>query len=126
MPLVVHHDIGVCMAKVPLIHFWIISHHYPDRVMRQFRFFQYIPPPAPLSWHTNLTLDNVDHSSKPTRKHWRIHWQIYVDEWADVDHRLVYITGPYDIHFRSDYMRWYESDDTRTVFFERNFVADLD
>jgi hypothetical protein len=64
-----------------------------------------------------LILDNIDHSSKPTRTNWRIHWQIYVDEWADVDHRLVHIAGPYDIHFRSDYMQWYESDGMCIVFF---------
>jgi hypothetical protein len=39
MTSVVHHDIGVWMARVPLIHFWIISHHYRDKVMRQFEFF---------------------------------------------------------------------------------------
>jgi hypothetical protein len=59
--------------------------------MWQFVFFQYIPPPAPLSWHTHLTLDNVDHTSKPSRTNWRIHWQIYVNEWADVDYRLVHL-----------------------------------
>jgi hypothetical protein len=88
------------MAKVPLIRFWNISHYYPDRVMLQFVFFQYIPHPVPLSWHTHLTLDNVDHSLKPTRTNWRIHWQIYVDEWVDVGHRLVHIAGLYDIHFQ--------------------------
>jgi hypothetical protein len=104
MPLVVHRDIGVWIVRVPLIHFWIISHHYPDRVMQQFRFFQYIPPPTPLSWHTHLTLDNVDHTSKLCRTNWRSHWQIFLDEWVDIDHRLVHIAGPYDIRFKSDYM----------------------
>jgi hypothetical protein len=104
MPSVVHRDIDVWMARVSLIHFWIISHRYLDRVMRQFGFFQYIPPTTFLSWHTHLTLDNVDHTSKPSRTNWRIHWQIYVDEWADADHQLVHIAGPYDIRFRSDYM----------------------
>jgi hypothetical protein len=91
MPSVVHRDIDVWMARVSLIHFWIISHRYLDRVMRQFGFFQYIPPTTFLSWHTHLTLDNVDHTSKPSRTNWRIHWQIYVNEWADVDYRLVHL-----------------------------------
>jgi hypothetical protein len=64
MSSVVQRDIGVWMATVPLIHFWISSHYYLDRVMRQFIFFQYIPPPAPLSWNIHLKLDNVDHTSK--------------------------------------------------------------
>jgi hypothetical protein len=34
--------------------------------------------------------------------------------------------GPYDIRFRSDYMRWYESDGMRIVFFAHHFVVDLD
>jgi hypothetical protein len=88
--------------------------------MRQFRFFQYIPPPAPLSWDIHLKLDNVDHTSKKVRTNWRSHWRIYVD------HRLVYIAGPYDIRFRSDYMQWYESAGMQTVFFERHFVTNLD
>jgi hypothetical protein len=117
MPYVVYYNIGVWMARVQLIHFWIISHYYPNIVMRRFRFFQYIPPRAPLSWDIHLKLDNVDHTSKKVCTNWRSHWRVYVYEWADVDHRLVHIMDLYDIRFRSDYMQWYEGAGMRTVFF---------
>ena len=44
MPFVVHQDSDWWFARVPLMHFWIVEFHYPDRVMRQFGLRQAIPP----------------------------------------------------------------------------------
>ena len=40
-------------ARVPLIHFWSVEFHYPDRVMRQFGRKQIVPPPAPEPWEVH-------------------------------------------------------------------------
>ena len=34
LPLRVHQDHDFWLVRVPLIHFWIVEHHYPDRVRR--------------------------------------------------------------------------------------------
>lgn len=47
MPAQVMNDRIWWFARVPLIHFWIIEFHYPDRVMRQFGRRQIIPPHPP-------------------------------------------------------------------------------
>jgi Plant mobile domain len=36
---VVHRDMDIWMARVALVHFWIVAYHYPDRVMTQFGMF---------------------------------------------------------------------------------------
>jgi Plant mobile domain len=125
LPSVVCRDIDIWMAKVALIHFWVVSYYYPDRVMRQFGLSQTIPPPDPLSWGTHLQLDNVEHTSRIAGTDWRIQWQSYVDEWIDVRNRLVPITGVYDFDSKLQYMQWYEIHGMRTVFLERYFGGDL-
>ena len=40
-------------ARVPMIHFWMVEFHYPDRVMRQLGRMQIVPPPAPEPWETH-------------------------------------------------------------------------
>ena len=37
-------------ARVPMINFWMVEFHYPDRVMRQFGRMQLVPPPLPEPW----------------------------------------------------------------------------
>jgi hypothetical protein len=39
LPAVVQTDSEIWTAKIPLIHFWIVAMHFPDRVMRQFGCF---------------------------------------------------------------------------------------
>jgi hypothetical protein len=34
LPSVVHRDMDIWMARIVLVHFWIVAYHYPDRVMR--------------------------------------------------------------------------------------------
>ena len=36
MPIQIRNDRAWWVARLPLIHFWIVEFHYLDRVMRQF------------------------------------------------------------------------------------------
>jgi Plant mobile domain len=84
LPSVVHRDLDIWMARVPLIHFWVVPYYYPNRVKRQFGLSQTIPPPDPLPWSTHRQLDSVEHTMKIAGMDWRIHWRSYIDEWVDV------------------------------------------
>lgn len=48
------------MYRGPLIFYWIVEHHYPDRCMRQFGKFQVRPPPPPIDRHTHANLHKYD------------------------------------------------------------------
>jgi hypothetical protein len=47
-----------------MIHFGMVENHYPDRVMRQFNFFQQIPPLAPINYQQVLTYRKNKHTSR--------------------------------------------------------------
>ncbi|XP_078148670.1 uncharacterized protein LOC144544141 [Carex rostrata] len=57
----VNDERGVWLARVPLVHFWIIEHYYPDRVMRQFGYAQPLPPPLVLA---------IDYHASSIAPHW--------------------------------------------------------
>jgi hypothetical protein len=46
-----------------MIHFLMVENHYPDRVMRQFIFFQQVLPPAPIDYQKVLTYRKNKHTS---------------------------------------------------------------
>jgi hypothetical protein len=55
-----------------MIRFWMVENHYPDRVMRQFIFFQQVPPPAPIDYQQVLAYRKNKYTSGD-------------DEWQNVD-----------------------------------------
>jgi hypothetical protein len=44
----------------PLIFYWIVEYHHPERCMRQFRKYQHIPPPPPLNKNVHSDLHKYD------------------------------------------------------------------
>jgi DNA primase large subunit len=76
----VHHDMNIWMARVALVHFWIVAYYYPDRVMRRFDISQTILPLDSLLWSTHREFDSVEHTLRIVDTNWRINWHHYVDE----------------------------------------------
>ena len=75
------HDKPLWLAKVPLIHFWMVEWHLPDRVMRQFGLRQTISPPRPTqSWEEHELLLSLKHSKEDhdRRPDWRIRHITYI------------------------------------------------
>ena len=84
---------GVWLARVPLVHFWIIEHYYPDRVMRQFGYAQPIPPPLPLPEVEVRRLHKFVHSSNVGIVNWSNVHQNYVNQASNPGNNLVVPTG---------------------------------
>ena len=56
MPHTAQHEQQAFLARIPLIHYHVISWIFPDRVMRQFDLYQTVPPPLPV---VRSTLINI-------------------------------------------------------------------
>ena len=70
-PPIIRQDEHLWYARVPMVHFWMVEWHYPDRVMRQFGRWQRIPPlPPAQDWdeHEKLLVQKhskEDHDRQP-------------------------------------------------------------
>ena len=101
----VQSDQAYWLARVPLICFWIVAWHYPERVMRQFGLFQSVPPPNPHSWTDLQALNKIGHYPK-TSTNWSIKHAPYIGMW---DHpHIINETRPYDESTYREYRRWYQ------------------
>ena len=125
LPAVVQTDSEIWTAKIPLIHFWIVETHYPDRVMRQFGLFQHIPPPDPLSWDIHLSLHRVTRLSTEGTN-WAEKWEEYIRPWERPRDQLVNEVRPYDITTRPTYLKWFGQFGMRNVFSEHYHVRLVD
>ena len=108
----VQRDSRFFLARVPLIHFWEVEYHYPDRVMRQFGLYQSIPPSSPLDWPATVRLHRIQHSAK----NWAVEHHIYIQEWANLESVLVREFMPYDPSKEAQYRWWYDRACMNTVF----------
>jgi len=88
----------------PLIHFQIVEHHYPDRVLRQFGMRQTIPEGRPV----HIELHGTDRRGH-TRQDWGHTHQIYVDHWG-ARGATVIAGDPFEGRMERDdpYMLWYQ------------------
>ena len=126
LPSVTQRDRGLWLARVPIIHFWIVSHHYPDRVMRQFGYRQPVPPPAPLAWVGTLGYDNVEHTDHGLGFDWRDRWVNEMVEASHLDQYLVPVVGPHDDRwYDREYMSWYHANGMWTVYLWRYHGSDV-
>ena len=63
-------------SKVPLICFWLVEFHLPDRVLRQFGLKQEQPEDA----DTNRDLHKIDARGK-VDKNWRVEHAVHIQKW---------------------------------------------
>ncbi|CAH9130918.1 unnamed protein product, partial [Cuscuta epithymum] len=102
LPPVAREHTEIWRARVPLICFDVVEHHFPDRVLRQFGLQQITPRPC----DTSVDLHKIDRRGKHTED-WGMRHIQYITMW---DERAAYIVDgiPSLVPTASvDYMRWY-------------------
>ena len=67
-------------STVPLICFWLVEFHLPDRVLRQFGLKQEQPRDA----NTNCDLHKIDVRGK-VEKNWSVEHAVHIQKWNDRD-----------------------------------------
>ncbi|XP_078152756.1 serine/threonine-protein phosphatase 7 long form homolog isoform X3 [Carex rostrata] len=103
------------MARVPLIHFSVVEHYYPDRVMRQFGLYQQFPPPMdPISQDEWSRLHTRHGATRG--KDWSIVHSTYIAYTMEPQRWMVPATGPYDPRSTRYYRMWFQDNCAFTVF----------
>ena len=69
---------NVWRSKVPLIFFWLVEFHLPDRVLQQFGLNQEQPEDV----DTNRKLHKIDARGK-VEKNWKVEHAIHIQKWND-------------------------------------------
>ena len=117
---------GVWLARVPLVHFWIIEHYYPDRVMRQFGYAQPIPPPLPLPEDDVRRLHKFVHSANVGLVNWsNVHYN-YVNEASNPENHLVIPTGHWSHYDILPYRSWFQENGIFNIFLEKRCIEGFD
>ena len=90
-------------ARVPLVCFNIVEWHFPDRVRRQFGWFQCVPekPIADRGYHSTVMTGRSDED-------WRTVWALEIELW---NNRRQYIirssVSRSTQHYHNEYGDWY-------------------
>ena len=101
-------------AEVPLIYFWIVKGHYPERVFCQFGMKQ----PVPLMVNTSTDLHKISLQGK-WEKDWEAKHDVYIQQWANREHE-VHAAPPLDGDdtYLIEYMKWYDRSTRRFITVE--------
>ena len=102
----------IWQAKVPLICFYIVEWHAPDRVLRQFNLGQDVPVPV----NTENSLHEMIFDA---RTNWIQRLANYIEIWNDRRNNVI-LGGAGDIY---SYMDWYRLI-TRRFISRRNMLSD--
>ncbi|CAH9079630.1 unnamed protein product [Cuscuta europaea] len=89
-------------ARVPLICFHVVEHHFPDRVLQQFGLQQVISGPC----DTYVDLHKIDRREKHTED-WGMHHIQYITMWDERAAYIVHGTPSLVPTASADYMRWF-------------------
>lgn len=114
MPRRVRAERAFWYSRVPLIHFWIIEFHYPDRVMRQLGRKQTIPPPPPHDESKLRQLHKINHTGKP--RDWRKLHAEYVNQYNRIWQSMVDEEQHFDQASLPQYRHWFQQYGMYTVF----------
>ncbi|XP_050260986.1 serine/threonine-protein phosphatase 7 long form homolog [Quercus robur] len=98
-------------AEVPLIFFWIVEWHHPERVLRQFGMKQ----PVPSVVDTSTTLHKISLQGK-WEKNWEVEHDPFIRQWAN---RVNVVRGSDllddDDTYLVEYMMWYNRHTRRYI-----------
>ena len=98
-------------AEVPLIYFWRVEGHHPERVFRQFGMTQ----PVPLVVNTSTDLHKISLQGK-WEKDWEAEHDVYIQQWANREHEVratPLLDG--DDTYLVEYMKWYDHSTRRYI-----------
>ena len=121
MPSRVQEQREVWATPIPLIHFWIVEHYYPDRVMRQFGLRQIMPIPQPISHVEHRKLHKTRHVGKT--KDWSREHADYIRTY-----RAAFPpedSGPFDVNVLPQYRAWYQSEGMFSVFLDAQHMGGM-
>ena len=96
-------------ARIPMIHFWAVEFHYPDRVMRQLGHQQTPTPPPPEPWEEHEALMLYEHSKDSHNQNpdWPSIHAVHIQEWGRIEERSVDPQQPWDPSCIDAYQHWY-------------------
>ena len=90
-------------STVPLICFWLVEFHLPDRVLQQFGLKQEQPRDA----NTNRDLHKIDVRGK-VEKNWSVEHAVHIQKWNDRDEYVCNALRMEEVMSRHHpYMVWY-------------------
>jgi hypothetical protein len=112
------------MARVPLICFWIVAWHYPDRVMRQFGLYQLIPPRPPHDYKRELKRLNKFVHTGNKGGDWSVIHSRYLQMWGHPE--FVQEERPYNHDEYLAYRRWFQDCCMYTVYVRGQVETGLD
>ena len=96
---------------MPLIYFWIVEGHHPERVLRQFGMKQ----PVPSVVDTSVDLHKISLQGK-WEKDWEVEHAIFIQQWAN---RVTEVRGAPlldgDDTYLVEYMTWYNRNTRRYI-----------
>ena len=98
-------------AKMPLIYFWIVEWHHPERVLRRFGMKQ----PVTLVVDMSTNLHNISLQGK-WEKDWEVEHDPFIWQWAN---RVNVVRGSSlldgDDTYLVEYMMWYNHNTRRYI-----------
>ena len=101
---------------MPLLHFWVVEDHHPERVLRQFGMKQGIPIDVDTSPELHkLTLQGKQHQN------WVQLHQLHIDKWAA--HAEIADALPFhgEISYNDEYMVWFRPRTIRHITKETSY-----
>nr|XP_023919086.1 serine/threonine-protein phosphatase 7 long form homolog [Quercus suber] len=101
-------------AEVPLIYFWIVEGHHPERVLRQFGMKQ----PVPMVVDTSIDLHKISLQGK-WEKDWVAEHDAHIQQWANrgqLVRAAPLLDG--DTTYLVEYMTWYNGSTRRYITLE--------
>ena len=101
---------------MPLLHFWVVEDHHPERVLRQFGMKQGIPIDVDTSPELHkLTLQGKQHQN------WVQLHQLHIDKWAA--HAEIADAPPFhgEMSYNDEYMLWFRPRTVRHITKETSY-----
>ncbi|XP_065634661.1 serine/threonine-protein phosphatase 7 long form homolog [Quercus suber] len=101
---------------VPLIHFWVVEGHHPERVLRQFGMKQDIP----INVDTSTELHKITLQGKH-EKNWAVEHRTHIAKWAA--HATIADAPPFhgEMSYNDNYMVWFRPRTVRHITRETSY-----
>ncbi|KAJ3707989.1 hypothetical protein LUZ61_011694 [Rhynchospora tenuis] len=101
LPEICYESAQLWRTTAPLLHFWTVEMYNPERVSRQFGFYQTIPP------FLRCTDEALHGIKRGNSDGWLTKYATYVNAWGDRWNLLLADQRPFDIAMHNAYMQWY-------------------